>query len=134
MLTWGTGSREALCVLLCLWIIQTGGWGHQGMSFLPRMPGHLPLPAAAHFRWHYRVYMREHRAPQQSLSQGNRKLTSGHLGCLCSEAVDKAERAGRGRLLDNYGGISRHRGFPTQEYTEQAEWLRASLTRVSQSL
>lgn len=102
--------------------------GRQGSGFLPRMPGLLPLPVPAHFKWHYHVYMREHRAPQPSLSQGNRELTSGHLSCLCFEAVDKAERTGRRRLLDSCGGICRHGGWGggiPNSGTEQVGQLKA---------
>lgn len=90
--------------------------------------GLLSLPVPAHFKWYYHVYMREHRAPQPSLSQGNRKLTSGHSGCLCSEAVDKAERAGRRRLLDSCGGICRHGvgGRIPNQGTEQVGQLKAT--------
>lgn len=86
-----------------LWIIlplDYSNCGAPGLGLSPQGAWAFASPNPAHFRWHYRVYMREHRAPQQSLSQGNRKLTSGNLGCLCSEAADKAETAGRGKLLD----------------------------------
>lgn len=98
MRPWGTGSGDF------------SNCRAPGLGLSPRMPGLLPLPVPAHFQWHYHACMREHRVPQRPLSQGNRKLTtSGHLGCLCSEAVNKAERAGRRRLLDSYVGICRHR-------------------------
>lgn len=145
---WGTpelsGCQECRCSSLLgglagMWPPWGAGFGEvsvgqQGLGLLPRLPGLSPLPAPAHFKWHYHVYMREHRALQPPLSQGNRELTSGHLGCLCSEAVDKAERAGRRRLLDSCGGLCRHGEEDSQIRNRAGGPAEGLLTRMSPEL
>lgn len=99
------------------WPRKAGTWGSRldrvsetlFEALFPRTRS-LPCPAPALLPWHYRLYNSKQRAPQQSLSHGIRKPTTGHPGCLFTEAGNRAEKAARGgRVTQLSAGTSRHR-------------------------